>query len=44
MFQGMRYVLAVWQEGSFSRAAEKLFITQPLSTSRLSFSMRWNLS
>ena len=29
MFQGMRYVLAVWQEGSFSRAAEKLFISQP---------------
>ncbi len=29
MFQGIRYVYAVYEEGSFSRAAEKLFISQP---------------
>ena len=29
MFQGMEYVYAVYQEKSFSRAAEKLFISQP---------------
>ena len=29
MFQGMKYVYAVYQEKSFSRAAEKLFISQP---------------
>ena len=29
MFQGMEYVYAVYQERSFSRAAEKLFISQP---------------
>ena len=29
MFQGMGYVYAVYQEKSFSRAAEKLFISQP---------------
>ena len=28
-FQGMKYIYAVYQEGSFSRAAEKLFISQP---------------
>lgn len=29
MFQGMEYVYAVYQERSFSRAAKKLFISQP---------------
>ena len=29
MFQGMKYVYAVYQEKSFSKAAEKLFISQP---------------
>lgn len=29
MFQGMRYVYAVYQEMSFSRAAKKLFLSQP---------------
>ena len=29
MFQGMEYVYAVYKEKSFSRAAEKLFISQP---------------
>ena len=29
IFQGMKYVYTVYQEGSFSRAAEKLFISQP---------------
>ena len=29
MQQEMLYVLAVYQAGSFSKAAEKLFITQP---------------
>lgn len=29
MFQGMEYVYAVYQEKSFSKAAEKLFISQP---------------
>lgn len=29
MFQGMEYVYAVYQERSFSRAAEKLFVSQP---------------
>ena len=29
MFQGSKYVYAVYEEGSFSRAAEKLFISQP---------------
>ena len=29
IFQGMKYIYAVYQEGSFSRAAEKLFISQP---------------
>lgn len=29
MFQGMKYVYAVYREKSFSRAAEKLFISQP---------------
>lgn len=29
MQQEMRYVFEVWQEGSFSKAAEKLYLTQP---------------
>lgn len=29
MFQGMEYVYAVYKEGSFSKAARKLFISQP---------------
>ena len=29
MFQGMEYVYAVYQEKSFSKAAQKLFISQP---------------
>ena len=29
MFQGMKYVYAVYKEKSFSRAAEKLFVSQP---------------
>ena len=29
MEQEMRYIWQVWQEGSFSRAAEKLYMTQP---------------
>ncbi|MBO4288630.1 MAG: LysR family transcriptional regulator [Lachnospiraceae bacterium] len=29
MFQGMEYVYAVYEEGSFSRAAAKLYISQP---------------
>lgn len=29
MFQGMEYVMAVYQEQSFSKAADKLFISQP---------------
>lgn len=29
MFQGMRYVYAVYKEKSFSKAAKKLFISQP---------------
>ena len=29
MFQGMRYVYEVYREMSFSRAAKKLFISQP---------------
>lgn len=29
MFQGMRYVYAVYQEMSFSRAAKKMFLSQP---------------
>ncbi len=29
MFQGMEYVYAVYEEGSFSKAAKKLFISQP---------------
>lgn len=29
MKQEMMYVYTVWQEGSFSRAAEKLYLTQP---------------
>lgn len=29
MFQGMEYVYAVYQEKSFSRAAQKLFVSQP---------------
>lgn len=29
MFQGMRYVYAVYQEMSFSKAAKKLFLSQP---------------
>ena len=29
MFQGMEYVYAVYREKSFSRAAEKMFISQP---------------
>lgn len=29
MFQGMEYVLAVYEEQSFSKAAKKLFISQP---------------
>lgn len=29
MFKGKDYVQAVWKEGSFSRAAEKLMISQP---------------
>lgn len=29
MFQGMRYVCAVYREGSFSRAAKSLYISQP---------------
>ena len=29
MEQEMRYIWQVWQEGSFSKAAEKLYMTQP---------------
>ncbi len=29
MFRNLRYVYAVYEEGSFTRAAEKLFISQP---------------
>ena len=29
MFQGMEYIYAVYEEGSFSRAAAKLYISQP---------------
>lgn len=29
MFQGMDYIYAVYEEGSFSKAARKLFISQP---------------
>ena len=29
MQQDMRYIYEVWQEGSFSKAAEKLYLTQP---------------
>lgn len=29
MFSGKEYVLAVYEERSFSKAAEKLFISQP---------------
>ena len=29
MEQGMEYIWRVYQEGSFSKAAEKLFMTQP---------------
>ena len=29
MEQEMKYIWQVWQEGSFSRAAEKLYMTQP---------------
>ena len=29
MFQGMHYIYAVYKEGSFSKAAKSLFISQP---------------
>ena len=29
MFQGMEYIYAVYQEKSFSKAAGKLFVSQP---------------
>ena len=29
MFQGMEYIYTVYQEKSFSKAARKLFISQP---------------
>ena len=29
LFQGLKYVYAVYREGSFSKAAEKLYISQP---------------
>ena len=29
MFEGMQYVFAVYQEQSFSKAAQKLYISQP---------------
>ena len=29
MFQSMRYIYEVYKEMSFSRAAQKLFISQP---------------
>lgn len=29
VFDGMEYVYAVYQEGSFQKASEKLFISQP---------------
>ena len=29
VFDGMEYVYAVYREGSFQKAAEKLFVSQP---------------
>ena len=37
VFDGMEYVYAVYREGSFQKAAEKLFVSQP----SVSASVRW---
>lgn len=37
MFQGMEYIYTVYQEKSFSKAARKLFISQPSLSATVKF-------